>query len=268
MNPNPWVVLPLLTATVACQSSAYGPWPRRLPPGTQREYACVRATRSPVLDGVLDDPEWKKAPWTEPFVDARDPDGPRPRFETWGKMLWDSRCLYVAAVIMDGDVRASGVASVPNAWASSSLEVLIDRGSGGTAWFEVQVDPKGEARGSFWQLVAGRMTTLPWSCPEMDGGLGVRGTVDDASDTDRGWVVEVAIPWACLAPPSGAVWDAGEESGLDPVRGDELRINLIRRRAEPGPEGKPSEPEVWSWTPTWSRDARDPSHWVRVRFTR
>lgn len=258
--------LPLVMA--ACQSAAYGPWPRRTPPGTPREYACRYTAHRPVLDGVLDDPAWMGAPWSEPFVDAIDPDGPRPSQETWVKLLWDERHLYVAALLMETDVRAVVERSDAAVWADSDFEALIDPGSGGQAWFTVRANARGVLRGTLERRADQAIVAQPWSCPTLDGALQVEGTLNDASDTDRAWVIELAIPWSCLevslAGPAGTV----NESGLEPVAGDVRRMNFLRRRnaaasAEPG-----TEPSLWSWTPTWSPDPRDPVDWGRVRFTR
>jgi len=257
-----------LLAAGACQSSAYGPWPRRTPPGTQREYPCRFTTEKPILDGRLDDRAWVVAPWSEPFFDAVDPDGPRPEQETWFKLAWDESSLYVAAVLMETDVRATVERADAAVWPDSDFEVFIDPGSEGKAWFTIRANARGVIRGSFEESSGDSILPRAWSCSALDGGLQVDGSLNDASDTDRAWVVEMAIPWSCLAPDAGSVWQAGPEAGAEPLVGDELRMNFVRRRNAPAAAEVGTEPSLWSWTPTWSRDPRDPRHWGRVRFTR
>lgn len=261
------VILLVVGMLCGCQSSAYGPWPRRTPPGTQREYPCRFTKERPSLDGRLDDPTWAVAPWSEPFFDAANPDGPRPEQETWFKLTWDERNLYVAAVLMETDVRATVERADAAAWPDSDFEIFIDRGSKGVAWFTILTNAKGVVRGVFEEREAASIVAKPWSCPELDGGLHVDGSLNDASDTDRAWVVEVAIPWSCLVPPAGSAWNAGTEAGSEPLIGDELRMNFLRRR-NASASAADAGPSLWSWTPTWSPDPRDPGHWGRVRFTR
>ena len=43
--------------------------------------------RALVLDGKLDEPSWKAAGWTEPFVDIEGDRAPQPRFPTRATML-------------------------------------------------------------------------------------------------------------------------------------------------------------------------------------
>lgn len=262
------LLLVAIAAATACQSAAYGPWPRPTPPGTQREYPCRRTATPPVLDGRLDERVWSLTPWSEPFVDAENPDGPRPRLESWVKLLWDDRHLYVAALLTDEDVQAAAERADVEAWNDGDFEVFIDAGSGGRAWFELQSNAKGVIRAFFVERTPAGLVSRAWSCPTLDGGLDVQGTLNDASDADRAWTVEMAIPWSCLVPSEGSAWKPGPESGLPPVVGDEWRINFIRRRNEPASDHAPASQAVWAWTPTWSKDPRDPQHWGRVRFTR
>jgi hypothetical protein len=56
------------------------------------------------------------------------------------------------------------------------------------------------------------------------------GTVNDASDTDRGWSVEIAIPWAAMADSI--------TGGSRPTPGDTWRLNLYRIERKAGRDAK------------------------------
>ena len=84
----------------------------------------------------------------------------------------------------------------------------------------------------------------------------MQGTLNDASDRDRSWTVEMAIPWACLGVAA-------------PAPGDLWRANFLRNDM---PEGHESDPErvgdARAWTPSWDAHFMEPKHWGRIHFTR
>ena len=53
------------------------------------QYICYRTAAALTVDGNLDEPSWRAAPWTAYFVDIEGDRRPRPRFATRAKMLWD-----------------------------------------------------------------------------------------------------------------------------------------------------------------------------------
>src|SRR5438105_942866 len=58
-------------------------------------YVCYRTTGPLSLNGKLDDPSWKAAPWTDLFGDIEGDLKPKPRFQTRAKMLWDDNYFYI-----------------------------------------------------------------------------------------------------------------------------------------------------------------------------
>ncbi len=83
------------------------PAPLDPPAGEPRVYEVHRAAKAIKVDGKLDDKAWKKAEWTEDFVDIEGPIKPNPRFKTHAKLLWDDQYLYIAAELEEPDVKAS-----------------------------------------------------------------------------------------------------------------------------------------------------------------
>ena len=66
-----------------------------------KRYTCVRASAPVRIDGTLDDAAWRRAAWTDWFVDIESPAKPEPRFRTRAKMLWDDDYFYVAAELQE-----------------------------------------------------------------------------------------------------------------------------------------------------------------------
>jgi hypothetical protein len=77
---------------------------------------------------------------------------------------------------------------------------------------------------------------MDWDLPGLRTAVRVEGTLNDDSDVDRGWTVEIVLPWAGLAPLySGRQWP--------PSAGDTLRLDISRfEHLEAG--GRPLSPSA------------------------
>ena len=102
---------------------------------TPRAYTCLRASGPIVIDGQINEPAWRRAPWTKPFADIEGGTKPRPRFRTRMKMLWDDEYLYIAAELQE-----------PHVWATlTEHDAVIFRDND----FEVFLNPTGDGRNYF-----------------------------------------------------------------------------------------------------------------------
>lgn len=261
-----------------CQSAAYGPWPRETMPGTLREYACRYTKEKPSLDGSLQDSVWQHAPWSEPFVDIEGSQKPAPAQITWMKMLWDEKYLYVAALLMETDVWATYDKRDMVVFHENDFEVFIDPDGDGQSYYEIEVN----AKGTIFDLYLhkpyrdGGPAMPEWNCTGLDGSVQVQGTLNDPSDVDTSWSVEMAIPWQCLVPPENAPKDSTQAQGAghSPWVGDTWRMNFSRvqwqlLKTASGYTKEPGTKEAnWVWTPQWVIDMHRPETWGRVHFTK
>src|SRR5438477_232776 len=89
----------------------------------------------------------------------------------------------------------------------------------------------------------------------------VDGTVNQNADRDRGWTVELAIPWTGLtqlARPDGR--------SLPPKDGDVWRMDFTRFNQYK--EAPPSQdPGGWAWSPHGAWDSHIPEVFPYVRFS-
>ncbi len=239
--------------------------PNKLPP--PKEYVCRRASRAPVVDGDLGDAAWRQAPWTGEFVDIEGAVKPRPRFRTRARLLWDQRYLYVAADMEE-----------PHVWATlSEHDSIIYRDND----FELFLDPNGDTR-DYFELEVNALNTafdlllprpyrqggkavIPWNIAGLVKAVKVAGTLNDPRDTDRGWTVELALPWSALREHAGAA--------APPAPGDRWRLNFSRvqwqHEVVDGRYRKVagSREDNWVWTPQGVVDMHVPERWGYLRFT-
>jgi hypothetical protein len=97
--------------------------------------------------------------------------------------------------------------------------------------------------------------------PGLETAVHVDGTINDNKDRDRGWTVELRIPWRSLEPlatPDGRA--------LPPRDGDEWRMDFSRfNQYKEAPPAK--DPGGWAWSPHGVWDSHVPELFTRVRFS-
>ena len=239
-----------------------------------REVACVRASAPVRVDGVADEAAWDHAVWTEPFVDIRGDDGPAPGLATRARLLWDDQYLYVHADMAAPHLWATLRERDDTIWHDDDFEVFLDPDGDGLDYYEVEVNALGTVLDLFLDRPYAQRgkANLGWNLPGLQVGVHLRGTLNDPSDLDEGWSVEMAIPWTDLRAPGADAF------GRPPEAGDVWRVNFSRvvwpmeirdgayakaiEGAAPG-----SHPENnWVWSPQGVIDMHRPERWGRVRF--
>ena len=187
-------------------------------PGTPA-YECRRATGPIVVDGKLDEEAWQHAPPTPAFVFPwADLQAGGPRQRTVARLLWDDDCLYVAFECEDSDITAVHTNRDDPTYKDDCVEIFIaPKPDRSRFYFGFEMNARGVLYDYFYAPPEAFITLYD------TGGVQVRtqidGTVNDSTDIDRGWTLEMAIPFANFK---------GMMPGERPKAGDVWRINLNR----------------------------------------
>ncbi len=232
-----------------------------------RGYVCYQ-TNTPIhIDGKLDENAWLEAPWTEDFVDIEGPRKPAPRFRTRAKMLWDKQYLYIGAELEEPHVWATLTKHDSVIFNDNDFEIFIDPDGDNHHYAEFEMN----ALNTGWDLLLtrpykdGGIALNSWEIPGLKTAVHVDGTLNDASDRDRGWTLEVAIPW-------NAISELARRHGA-PRDGEQWRINFSRVEWTVDiVEGKyrkvPKKPEDnWVWSPQGAINMHRPETWGYVQFS-
>jgi hypothetical protein len=187
--------------------------------------AVPRLASPPRLDGKPD--EWSAAAVLGPLVDAQSGAAvPGSPVAAVARLGWDDQDLYVALVIHDRAPTSPFRRDDPDPhiWAQASgVEIMLQPGDPGDNkdYFELQVDVAGAVFDSHFD---------DYNAP-ITGSAGGRiyGHQDFKSHVERMvyvaegafWSVEIALPWASLAPARTAI---------PPRPGDVWRVNLYSFR--------------------------------------
>jgi Carbohydrate family 9 binding domain-like len=190
-----------------------------------RRYLVRRASGKITLDGKGDEPDWKTAPSTGPFLSSLKGKTQLPRTEA--RLLWDDKYLYVLFTADDDDVWAH--VKKPDdlkMWTEQVFEVYLDADASGAEYIELQVNPLGVIFDAY--LPRPGQVQADWSSG-LIAKVVVRGTLNKRDDKDQGWQAELAIPLAAaqgrskaavtLPPTVGQVWRANFFTTDRPAKG-------------------------------------------------
>jgi hypothetical protein len=219
------------------------------PLGRQLKSYQVRYAESAIkIDGRLDEPAWKSAaemdsfefPWWEAGTQE----------QTQAKLTWDNEYLYVSFVCEDVYISAEHVERDSPVYYDDCVEVFTSPNPDQLEkYFNIEMNVI-EASLDFFHP-EGPGTKTDWD-PAIQIATTVDGTLNDDSDLDRGWVLEVAIPFSAFKDVA---------KNTPPHIGDVWRLNLNRL-------GGKTNPQKSQWSPGDPDDPNfhAPQYFGRVTF--
>ncbi len=235
-------------------------------------YVIYKTSNPLIINGKLDEPAWQKAEWTDPFLDIQGKHLSAPRFETRAKMLWDDEFLYVAAEMEEPHLWATIEERDAVIFQENNFEIFIDPDGDTHNYYELEIN----ALKTFWDLMltqpyrTGGRPLNAWDIKGLKIGVDLRGTLNNPSDTDEGWTLEVAIPLDVLNQTIRR---------NQPQDGSQWRLNFSRvewqTEVEKGTYVKQTDPETgrpfpednWVWSPQGVIDMHLPERWGIVQFS-
>ena len=247
-----WVPLVAVAATGALLGSGCIGDPPDARPAPSAKGAAPRPVRPPsavpeltvpplgpgehiAIDGVLDEAAWSKAVDTGAFVNVgTGQPAPELPVSAHAKLLWDGGGLYVGYEVRDANVRGGWPAGATDAhlWEKDTVELMIDPDGDGDNkdYYEIQVNPQNLCFDSQFDDYnapkggpSGPFGHQEWSAA-LESAVRVHGTLDDPSDQDQGYTVELRLPWSSLTKARRA----------PPSPGDSWRMNLYAMKDNGG----------------------------------
>lgn len=187
-------------------------------------YEIRRATSAVVVDGRLDEAAWAgaSAPLTLQFLwEAQT--GAKQR--TSARLLWDAEALYVGYDVEDADIVAQFTERDDPTYRDDAVEIFINPNpTQETVYYGFEWN----VRGVMYDYLNYNSRTLfkRFDATGVQVATTMQGTLNERTDTDTGWTLEAAIPWANFEelsrrpPVAGAVWKANVNrwDGVEPNR--------------------------------------------------
>ena len=230
-------------------------------------YVAQRATGDIEIDGKLDEPSWQRAEWTSLFVDIEGDIRPKPRLKTRTKMIWDDHHFYIAADLEEPHLWASIRDRDAVIYRDNDFEVFIDPDGDTHLYYEFEIN----AFGTEWDLLLprpyrdGGLFINAWNIEDLKTAVKVWGTINDPTDVDEGWSLEIAFPWKVL--------QQGNSRRVKAIKGQIWRVNFSRVQWEldtveglyQKEQGKPEA--NWVWSPQGLVNMHYPEKWGYVLFS-
>ncbi|OEK01445.1 hypothetical protein BFP97_07890 [Roseivirga sp. 4D4] len=237
-----------------------------------RAYAAKHTIDNISVDGLGTEASWQKASWSEYFVDIEGSKKPAPYHKTRVKMLWDDKYFYFYAEMEEPHIWAKLTERDAVIFHDNDFEIFIDPDGDTHNYYEYEVN----AFNTVWDL----LLTKPyrdnghainnWDIKGLKSAVDIIGTINDPSDQDEGWSLEVAIPWKALKEATRAA--------VPPRNNDVWRVNFSRVQWETEIKGrsylKKKNPETdknlpehnWVWSPQRAIAMHEPEFWGMVVF--
>ena len=155
----------------------------------------VRASRPPVIDGLIDEPEWSLADSATEFVQQLPVTGALTRYRTVVRVLYDADHIYVSSINYDPHPGLAITAGLQRDFVSSNSDafaVALDTYKDRRNSFLFVINPKGAVRDE-QTFNDSRTIVDAW-----EGVIDVKTRVVRTTAGDSAWTVEMAIPLRTL----------------------------------------------------------------------
>jgi hypothetical protein len=237
---------------------------------SEKKYTARMAKRPIKVDGKLNEHDWKQAVLISNFEDIEGAAKPKPTFSTEVKMMWDSQYLYIGAVLEEPHLWGTLQKHDDIIYRDHDFEVFIDPMGDGEQYFEIEINVLGTIMDLFMNkpYKKGGTFDMGWNTTGIQSKIIANGTINDNTDIDSGWTLEMAIPFTAISKVQRAA---------TPSFNKPWRINFSRVQWTLEPDGisyrkklnqnnKPISEHNWVWNPTGVVDMHVPAKWGYLYF--
>ena len=234
-------------------------------------YVAGFVSESPVIDGDIGDTVWEQAAWSGYFRDIEGDRKPQPRYQTRIKMLWSEDALFVAAELSEPHIWANLKKHDAIVFHDNDFEVFIDPYNTAHTYFEIEVNAYNTIFDLFMSKPyrSGSDALVSWDTPGLKTAVKINGTLNDASDEDQSWTVEMKIPFSAIrigygvhAPQNGTLW----RINFSRVEWD---VDVVDGKYTKGKDaaGNPLPEYNWVWSPQGVINMHCPETWGYLLFS-
>lgn len=235
-----------------------------------KHYIVTKANEKIIIDGKADEKAWRSAFFSEPFIDIEGIK--KPSYDTRIKLLWDDSYLYVFSEMQEPHIWANLKQRDTIIYFNNDFEVFIDPSGSGRNYAEIEIN----ALNTVWDLMlnkpyrVGGKAIFHWNLDDLKTAVHINGSINNHSDIDSSWSVEIAIPLKALI-------EVRNKPRQLPLEGEQWHINFSRVEWEyeiidgsyqrKKIDGKYLRENNWVWSPQKVINMHEPEKWGVLQFT-
>ncbi|MEJ1239073.1 carbohydrate-binding family 9-like protein [Chryseolinea sp. T2] len=253
-------------------------------------YKSERIASPLVIDGKLNEAAWQNATKSTAFSDLIK--GTPAHLDTRAAVLWDDQYLYVAYWIEEPNVEATLKERDAPIYQNNDVELFI---AGKDGYYEFEINGYNTIYEVlfFWRdaYQRGGYSKMPefnekdplaktfngvgykthprglrvgfwsWDFPGLKHAVDIQGTINNNKDLDRGWTVELALPWSGMK-----ILAKGDGRSLPPKPGDVWKMDFSRFNTYKDKSPGSVDSGGWVWSPHGAWDSHIPECFTNVIF--
>ncbi|WP_406683801.1 carbohydrate-binding family 9-like protein [Seonamhaeicola sp. MEBiC1930] len=238
-------------------------------PQEPRQYIAYKTSETIKVDGEETETSWEKIEWSNPFIDIQ---GVKiPKYKTQVKMLWDDTYFYILAKLEEPHVWGHLVKRDTIIFHNNDFEVFIDPDGDSHNYYELEIN----ALNTVWDLFVSKpyrsnnVVLNDWDITDLKSAVKINGTINNPNDIDKGWVLEIAIPWKAYKKgyfhknvPIDAFWRVN----FSRVNWD-FQFTDGKYELKKDDKGKLLHEYNWVWSPQGVINMHEPEKWGYVYFS-
>lgn len=187
-------------------------------------YEVQRADSPIIIDGRINEAAWQRAQPIEFIFPWDFQTGAKQK--TLARVLWDDECLYVGYECEDADIVAQYTERDDPTYKDDCVEIFITPNLQFPYYYGLEMNARATLFDYFY--VYPHVNLRRFNLSGVRLATHIDGTLNMSGDTDKGWSLEVAIPWhnfvelaQTVDPPQpGDIWRAqlNRWDGVEPNR--------------------------------------------------
>ena len=236
-----------------------------------KHYIITKTNEQIIIDGIGKESSWKQALFSDSFIDI---EGVKtPKYDTKFKMLWDENYLFVYAQMEEPHVWGYLKKRDTIIYYNNDFEIFISPSGTTRNYGEIEIN----SLGTVWDLLLNKpyrdkgKANSNWDLDNMKSAVHIEGTLNNHSDIDSLWTIEIAIPMNALLELKN-----GKRS--IPKEGEQWRINFSRvewdfdivnetYQRKKKSDGKFQPEYNWVWSKQNVINMHEPEKWGIIQFT-
>lgn len=234
-------------------------------------YVCFKTITELKIDGLLNEISWQKAKWGDLFANIEGKLKPQPQFQTKVKMVWDEHYFYIGAELEEPHLWATLQQRDTVIFQDNDFEIFFDPDGDSHFYFELEIN----ALNTVWDLLLikpyrdGGPAINSWDVDGLKSVVYLQGTLNNPTNIDSGWTVELAIPWEdlkeyarkCSPPSNGDYWRVNFSRVEWKTEVVNNEYQKLRDEA-----GNNLPEDNWVWSPQGLVNMHYPEMWGYVQF--